>query len=71
MSEITLRVNGTPTVVPAASTIGDLVRLIMGRTDTKGVAVAVDREVVPRSSWESTTTTAGVSVEIVTAAAGG
>lgn len=71
MSEITVHVNGTPTVVPATSTIGDLVRLVLGRTDSKGVAVAVDREVVPRSSWENTATTAGASVEIVTAAAGG
>jgi sulfur carrier protein len=71
VSDITLRVNGTPTVVPATSSIGDLVRLVLGRTGTKGVAVAVDREVVPRSSWESTATTAGASVEIVTATAGG
>ena len=37
----------------------------------KGVAVASDREVVPRSAWSSTLLTDGQVVEIVTAAAGG
>ena len=37
----------------------------------KGVAVAIDREVVPRSAWSSTLLTDGQVVEIVTAAAGG
>ena len=37
----------------------------------RGVAVAVDGAVVPRSTWETTEVVAGASVEIVTAAAGG
>jgi sulfur carrier protein len=35
------------------------------------VAVAVNGEVVPRSTWGSTPVTPGDDVEIVTAAAGG
>jgi sulfur carrier protein len=39
--------------------------------ESRGVAVAIDGEVVPRSTWASTTVPDGASVEIVTAAAGG
>ena len=38
---------------------------------SKGIAVAVDRTVVPRSEWVSTLLDPGAVVEIVTAAAGG
>jgi sulfur carrier protein len=38
---------------------------------TRGVAVAIDGEVVPRSAWSSTVVVDGSHVEIVTAAAGG
>lgn len=37
----------------------------------RGVAVALNGEVVPKSQWESTRLTPGDQVEIVTAAAGG
>ncbi len=37
----------------------------------RGVAVAVDGTVVPRSEWASTVIGPGSAVEIVTAAAGG
>jgi sulfur carrier protein len=39
--------------------------------DTRGVAVALDGEVVRRSLWESTPVPDGAGVEIVTAVAGG
>ena len=39
--------------------------------DPKGVAVAVDRCVVPRSEWATTPARAGSLVEVVSAAAGG
>jgi sulfur carrier protein len=37
----------------------------------RGVAVAVNREVVPRSAWETTYPEAGDQIEVVAAAAGG
>lgn len=39
--------------------------------DPRGVAVAIDGEVVRRSEWSTTRVGDGASVEIVTAAAGG
>ena len=37
----------------------------------RGVAVAVNGEVVPRSTWEATPLAEGDSVEVLTAAQGG
>ncbi len=39
--------------------------------DARGVAVALDGEIVPRSAWTSTLVPDHSRVEIVTAAAGG
>lgn len=68
---LALTVNGEPLEIPAGSTIADLVGLVTERADPKGVAVAVDRCVVPRSQWAATPAHAGTLVEVVGAAAGG
>ena len=39
--------------------------------DARGVAVAVEREVVRRGAWTETALTAGARVEILTAIQGG
>ncbi len=39
--------------------------------DPRGIAVAIDGEVVRRSAWSSTLVPDGCAVEIVTAVAGG
>lgn len=64
-----LVVNGDPMAIEPGATVADLVRLV-ARTD-RGVAVAIDREVVPRSSWGTTPLREGDRVEVLTAAAGG
>lgn len=47
-------------------------RLIERRAiETRGVAVALDGEIVRRSEWSITVIDDGSSIEIVTAAAGG
>jgi sulfur carrier protein len=71
MSEIALRVNGEPVSVADGVTIADLVARLTEGADPKGVAVAVDRCVVPRSEWASTPARADSLVEVVSAAAGG
>lgn len=71
MSAIELSVNGEPVRVAVGSTIADLVAQLTERDDPKGLAVAVDRCVVPRSEWASTPARAGSLVEVVSAAAGG
>lgn len=47
-------------------------RVVTSHTETrKGVAVAVNAEVVPRSLWPSTTLADGDRIELLTAAQGG
>ncbi|MGH9087559.1 MAG: sulfur carrier protein ThiS, partial [Acidimicrobiales bacterium] len=62
-------VNGEPLDLAAGTTVADVVALVC--TSDRGVAVAVDREVVPRSAWDSAVVPDGARVEVVTAAAGG
>jgi sulfur carrier protein len=79
VSALVLRVNGETVEVVAGSTIADLVARLTAEAEAeagaeagaKGVAVAVDRCVIPRSEWATTPARAGSLVEVVTAAAGG
>lgn len=71
MSTLDLRVNGEPRQVTDGTTIADLVAALTGEADPRGVAVAVDRCVIPRSEWAATPARPGTLVEVVTAAAGG
>jgi sulfur carrier protein len=64
-----LEVNGTEGAWPDGLTVHDLVLEVAGTE--RGVAVSVDREVVPRSEWLETTLAEGASVEVLVAAAGG
>ncbi len=50
----------------------DAVLASLGLTATSpGVAIAVDREVVPRAEWETFTLAEGARVEVLTAMQGG
>jgi sulfur carrier protein len=53
--------------------LGETVAEILSRRaiETRGIAVALDGEVVRRSAWDSTVIPDGGAIEIVTAAAGG
>lgn len=67
MTEIEL--NGSRCRVDAGTTIR---RLLEQRTgSTRGSAVVVDEEVVPRSRWDDTTLAEGQRVELITATQGG
>lgn len=63
--------NGERSDLRPGETVADaLVRLGL-ELDARGVAVAVDAEVVPRSGWESFVLGAGARVEVLTAMQGG
>jgi len=64
-----IRVNGEVSEVAAGTTITDL--LVQLDAPDRGVAVALDGEVVPRGQWSSTTIDDDVSVEVVMAVQGG
>lgn len=62
-------VNGAGRTIAAGSTVE---RLVAAVTEARrGVAVAVNGEVVPRSSWPAAQLTEGDRVEVLTAAQGG
>lgn len=61
--------NGDAHRLAAGATLGALVDDAAG--DRRGVAVAVNEEVVPRSRWDVTELRPGDRVEILTAAQGG
>ena len=64
-----LTVNGTDRTLPVGATVADLVEAVSGQR--RGVAVAVNGEVVPRTSWAETLLRAGDRVEVLSAAQGG
>lgn len=68
---MSLSVNGAPAALPSPATVAVLVAAMTDSAGARGIAVAVNGEVVPRSSWDSTELRAGDRVEVLTAAQGG
>ncbi|MEA2475714.1 MAG: sulfur carrier protein [Thermoleophilaceae bacterium] len=66
-----LVVNGEPRELPDGATVADAVRASGMPALARGVAVAVDREVVPGSRWASTPLRDGQRVEVLQAVQGG
>jgi sulfur carrier protein len=64
-----LSVNGDPWDGPAGTTVADIVAAWC--PSPKGVAVARNGDVVPKSQWSAIEVTGGDRIEIVSAAAGG
>ena len=69
MGTVGVSVNGQSREIAAGTTVAALVRGL--GAGPRGIAVAIDRVVVPRSSWEDVVVEEGAHVEVVTAAAGG
>jgi sulfur carrier protein len=70
-SMIRVLVNGEPRSFASGASLEDVVVAEMGLRDTRGVAVAVNRQVVPRGAWSSTKLSGGEAIEILVAAQGG
>jgi sulfur carrier protein len=66
-----ITVNGQPRDVPAGATIRSLVDTLSGAPEGRGVAVALEGEVVPRAAWPQTELLDGARVEVVVAVQGG
>jgi sulfur carrier protein len=62
-------INGEPSDVAPGATLRELLAHL-GAPD-RGVAVAVDAEVVPRGAWETFAVADGARVEVLTAVQGG
>ena len=66
---VAVTLNGVPEDLAAGTTVADLVARHL--ESPRGVAVARNEEVVPRSQWAATSVTDGDRFEILTAAQGG
>jgi sulfur carrier protein len=64
-----ISLNGTPEEVRSGATVAELVAAWC--PSTRGIAVARNGDIVPKSKWSSTPIEPGDQIEIVTAAAGG
>ena len=66
---LALRVNGEARVVPAPCSVDGLLRLLA--LDRRRIAVAVNRQVVPRSAFPRHALATGDRIEILEAVGGG
>ena len=66
-----IELNGEALEVPTGVRVADVVTEAGADPDRRGVAVAVDGEVVPRSAWNATPLREGAKVEVVVAVQGG
>ncbi|GAA1840533.1 sulfur carrier protein ThiS [Pseudonocardia ailaonensis] len=64
-----IRINGSVHELPHPATVADALDAI--DAPARGVAVALDGEVVRRADWKSTELHEGAAVEVLTAVQGG
>jgi len=69
VSGVTVTVNGEERPLPPGATVATLVDEL--GIEVRGVAVAVDGEVVPRRTWGGHALAGGENVEVLTIAQGG
>jgi thiazole synthase len=68
---VRIELNGEPREVAEAATVADAARAAGAADDGRGVAVALDGEVVPRGEWGTTVLREGQKVEVLAAIQGG
>ncbi|MHB1836967.1 MAG: sulfur carrier protein ThiS [Solirubrobacteraceae bacterium] len=64
-------VNGEPRTLDPGATVASVMALLDVTPGARGVAVALDGEVVSRSRWDATELRDGARVEVVSAIGGG
>ena len=67
----TVTLNGAPRNLPEGATVQDAIEAVGAPGDGRGVAVALDGEVVPRGEWSATMLIEGREVEVLHAVQGG
>jgi sulfur carrier protein len=66
-----IELNGQSRELPDGSTLADAVRAAGAEAGARGVAVALDAEVVPRGEWTATKLEEDGKVEVLAAIQGG
>jgi sulfur carrier protein len=68
---VIVTINGELRELPAGATVASVVELLEASPAGRGVAVALDGEVVTRSRWTQAELTDGARIEVVAAIQGG
>jgi sulfur carrier protein len=68
---VIVSLNGEPTELSVAAPLAEAVAAAGADKDARGVAVAVDGEVVPRAEWDARRLAEGDEIEVVRAVQGG
>jgi sulfur carrier protein len=68
---VNVTVNGEPRQLPAGATVASVVEMLDVTPGARGVAVALDEEIVTRAQWADTALHEGARVEVVAAIQGG
>ena len=68
---MTIELNGEAVELESGARVADAVERAGAGGGERGVAVAVDGEVVPRSAWQETELREGQRIEVVVAVQGG
>jgi sulfur carrier protein len=63
--------NGRPADIPAGETVASVLSRLGLEPDARGVAVAIDGEVLPRARWSTFALAEDARVEVLTAMQGG
>jgi thiazole synthase len=66
-----VQLNGDTVALPEGASVGEAIEASGAVAEQRGVAVAVDGEVVPRSEWDRTRLREGQKVEVLAAIQGG
>ena len=66
-----VELNGQPVELADGATVADAVAASGTEPQRRGIAVALDGEVVPRSAWEETPLADGQQLEVLQAVQGG
>ena len=68
---LSVTVNGDARDLPDGATVASVVSSLPNAPEGRGVAVAVEGEVVPRARWANKQLREGANVEVVVAVQGG
>jgi sulfur carrier protein len=68
---VIVELNGRTEQLPEGATVADAVKVVGVDGEPRGIAVAVDGEVVRRGDWDNTTLEDRQAVEVVRAVQGG
>ena len=65
-----IKVNKREKIMPDNISVSELIKLI-GYSDTSGIALAINEEVIPKAKWDNTKLSDGANITIIQATCGG